>query len=85
MPLYDLECKSCKEVSEHSIPLRFIDIDCTEFLELKCPKCGTQLTPKDRIISIGGFILKGSGWFKDGYQREANVSEQNTGTKSEKK
>lgn len=31
-----------------------------------CPKC-QQETAKRLISNSGGFILKGSGWFKDGY------------------
>lgn len=32
----------------------------------KCPHCG-QLSAK-RLIAQTGFVLKGKGWAKDGYQ-----------------
>jgi len=31
----------------------------------KCPKCDSS-EPKKKI-SVGSFVLKGSGWYKDGY------------------
>jgi len=31
----------------------------------KCPKCGKQKLR--RLISGGNFILKGGGWYSDGY------------------
>ena len=57
MPIYEYQCNGC----EH------------EFQKLmkmsgpvpKCPKCDSS-EPKKKI-SVGSFVLKGSGWYKDGY------------------
>lgn len=61
MPTYDYECSSCK--AEFQEMQRMSDTPLT-----KCPECGAD-TAK-RVISGGaGFILQGSGWYKDGYSK----------------
>ena len=56
MPIYEYQCKKGHEfVVEQSMkaaPVR------------KCPECKSTCK---RLISATSFILKGSGWAKDGY------------------
>jgi putative FmdB family regulatory protein len=42
-----------------------MDQKITEEAVRKCPHCGEDKAR--RLISSNNFILKGSGWFKDGY------------------
>ena len=59
MPTYEYVCKSCSNHWEEDKKINDPPQD-------TCPKCKKK-TAK-RLISGGtGFILKGSGWFKDGY------------------
>ncbi len=58
MPTYEYGCEACgkkweleQRISENPIK--------------KCPKCG-KLKAK-RLISGGNFVLKGGGWYADGY------------------
>ena len=57
--IYSYKCTKCDHEfdREHSV----LDVDDT-----KCEKCGED---SSRIISVPpAFILKGSGWAKDGYK-----------------
>jgi len=59
MPVYEYECSKCNNVFEieHSIKAK---------PRKKCPGCKKRSIK--RLISLGaGFLLKGDGWFKDGY------------------
>ncbi len=63
-PIYDYECKKCK----HDYAVFYTSQGAVlreEKLE-KCPKC--ESTKKKKLISKAtSFILKGKGWYKDGY------------------
>ena len=57
MPLYEYRCSACEHQFEviqsfSAKPLR------------KCEKCGGKV---EKLISRGGFILKGGGWFASDY------------------
>ena len=67
MPIYEFRCTECDEVSEEM--LSFKDKKKT----IKCPVCGNKA---ERIISLGSFHLKGSGWYKDGYGDKRSVSKE---------
>lgn len=54
--IYEYECKKC---GEFEIEQRITDGK----LE-KCPSCEGEVR---RLISKSSFVLKGKGWFKDGY------------------
>lgn len=58
MPTYDYECENCNATleKEHSI---------NDAPHKKCIVCGKDSLK--RIISRSTFILKGNGWYKDGY------------------
>ncbi len=58
---YEYSCSTCscsfeqeQKITDDSLP--------------PCPKCG-QGTGVRRLISQGNFLLKGGGWYSDGYQR----------------
>jgi putative FmdB family regulatory protein len=69
MPVYEYECKQCKEIFEI---FHKIDEDC----KVACPKC---LGPARKLISATNFILKGSGFYVNDYpskhRREGKKSE----------
>jgi len=59
MPIYEYKCKSCGTVVEviqrtGDRPLR------------KCAKCSGRM---EKLISRASFILKGGGWFTEGYHK----------------
>ena len=56
MPTYEYACPTCGEFEQHQ---RIVDLALTA-----CPMCGAEVK---RLISRGGFSLKGGGWFADGY------------------
>lgn len=63
MPLYEYICTACnhhfEEVQKFSDkPIR------------KCPACGKNKAEKK--ISLAGFQLKGTGWYKDGYNKPSD-------------
>jgi len=58
MPLYEYSCSSCGHTWEEN---RSIDDPPTQF----CPRC--RLKTAHRLISKSSFVLKGSGWARDGY------------------
>jgi putative FmdB family regulatory protein len=57
MPIYEYRCEDCQARFERLVKLN-APIP-------PCPTCeGTEVT---RLVSAAGFILKGSGWYKDHY------------------
>jgi putative FmdB family regulatory protein len=58
MPTYEYDCEACNNQWEAEQRI-------TEDALKDCPKCGA---PKARrLISGSRFVLKGSGWYADGY------------------
>ncbi len=57
MPLYLYACQSCGK--EHERLQKFSDPPLK-----KCPACGGKVAKK---ITSTSFLLKGGGWYKDGY------------------
>lgn len=57
MPIYEYRCLSCGRKIERV--QKFSD----EPLSV-CPECGGSLS---KLISSTSFVLKGSGWYSDGY------------------
>ena len=67
MPIYEFRCTECDEISEEMLSFK----DKTK--TIKCPICGSR---SEKILSLGSFHLKGSGWYKDGYgKRNASKEE----------
>jgi putative FmdB family regulatory protein len=56
---YDYFCKSCEKNFEFEQSIK--DDPLTV-----CPKCGADSSVK-RLITGGGFVLKGRGWAADNY------------------
>ena len=58
MPTYEYRCKSCAVEFEE---VQSINADPVK----TCPECGKDTV--QRMISSGNFVLKGGGWYADGY------------------
>jgi len=67
MPIYEFRCVECDEVSEEMLSFK----DKTK--TIKCPICNSK---SERIMSLGSFHLKGSGWYKDGYGKRNTSKEE---------
>ena len=67
MPTYEYECEKCGEFEEvqsiHDEPLT----TCPMVIPFSGPDFTLCEAPVKRLISKTSFILKGGGWFKDGY------------------
>jgi putative FmdB family regulatory protein len=58
MPTYSYQCEACQREFEKEQRI-------SEEALRKCPSCG-KLKLR-RLITSGNFILKGGGWYSDGY------------------
>ena len=58
MPTYDYQCGKCGAEFEREQRI-------TEPPVKTCPKCKSRQVK--RLLSAPGFILKGGGWYADGY------------------
>jgi len=58
MPTYNYQCDACKHEFEREQRI-------SEPPLKKCPRCGRRRSR--RMITNGNFILKGGGWYADGY------------------
>ena len=77
MPTYDYICTSCANAWE-------LEQRIVEDPVKKCPKCGAN-TAKRQISAGAGFILKGGGWYADGYgSKKPAASESKPDDKSAK-
>jgi putative FmdB family regulatory protein len=59
MPTYSYQCEACLREFEKEQRI-------SESAIRKCPSCG-KLKLRRLISSSGNFILKGGGWYSDGY------------------
>ena len=62
MPIYEYICGACE--AKHETMQKLSDKPLR-----KCPNCGANKLKK--ALSLSGFQLKGSGWYKDGYAAKA--------------
>jgi putative FmdB family regulatory protein len=53
MPIYEYRCSECNSVFEKLQSFAAPQI-------CQCPECGKEA---NRIVSLGSFILKGTGWY----------------------
>lgn len=74
MPTYEYGCEACGKTWE-------LEQRITESPIKKCPKCG-KLKAR-RLISGGTFMLKGGGWYADGYGAKPPAKADKAATKSE--
>jgi putative FmdB family regulatory protein len=61
MPIYEYECPSCGHDFEKI--QKFSDPPVK-----RCPECGSSVRKK---LSVSAFMLKGGGWYADGYSGKA--------------
>jgi putative FmdB family regulatory protein len=61
MPLYEYQCEACGLRFE--VRQKFSDEPVSE-----CRECGGTV---NKLISQGGFSLKGGGWYQQGYAQQA--------------
>lgn len=73
MPIYEYECL------EHGHRFEVMQKMSEDPIQV-CKECGGKVR---KMISAAGFMLKGSGWYKDGYS--SKPSSPSTETSSEKK
>jgi putative FmdB family regulatory protein len=66
MPTYEYACGACGSAWETEQRI-------TEAPLKKCPKCGKN-SAKRQISGGGAFILKGGGWYADGYASSGKAS-----------
>ena len=88
MPIYEYECNKCEAITEAI--QKFSDRPLK-----KCPHCGGKL---NKMMSLGAFHLKGSGWYvtdykgknsstnagEGGTEHQADKAEKKTESKSKK-
>jgi putative FmdB family regulatory protein len=60
MPVYEYRCEACGHEFERKQRI-------TEAPIRTCAACGEEKA--DRKVSMPSFVLKGGGWFADGYAR----------------
>lgn len=70
MPIYEYACSSC---GHHFEKLVSIGADAPP-----CPECDASDVRKR--VSTSGFILKGSGWYKDHYGLKSGSSASSSGS-----
>ncbi|WP_303720335.1 zinc ribbon domain-containing protein [Malonomonas rubra] len=66
MPLYEYQCESCG--LQFEVRQKFSDDPVS-----KCHECGG---PVNKLISQGGFALKGGGWYQQGYSQKPSCGSQ---------
>jgi putative FmdB family regulatory protein len=69
MPTYEYGCTSCGK--ELEIAQRIADPPIRT-----CPACGKETL--ERLVSKASFVLKGSGWYADGYGKKPGGSGEGT-------
>ena len=65
MPIYEFKCEGCDD--------RFEVLVSSHRTKVCCPNCGHDRCTK--LISTSSFILKGGGWYSDGYQKSGGKDE----------
>ncbi|MFK7930167.1 MAG: FmdB family zinc ribbon protein [Myxococcota bacterium] len=73
MPIYEYRCPECgnefEKLQKISDPIP------------QCPTCGAGEVKKK--VSASAFVLKGGGWYKDGYSKPAAGSSSSSGSSSD--
>jgi putative FmdB family regulatory protein len=75
MPIYEYRCKSCGRV--HELIQRFSDPP-----KRKCPDCSGRL---EKLVSRTAFLLKGGGWYDQGYSKAGSAGSSSNGSSSSSK
>jgi len=74
MPTYEYQCKACGKEFE-------LEQRITEKPIKKCPSCGKFQVR--RLISNTSFVLRGGGWYSDGYHGSGSEKKASVGTAGE--
>lgn len=74
MPVYEYECPSCAKVFE---VLQRISDEPLQY----CPECHGKVK---KLVSASSFLLKGGGWYADGYSGPSNGGGRNGGSPEKK-
>ena len=72
MPLYEYECQKCKNHFE--VVRKFTDAPlekCPLHLDQTEQECGGAVS---KVMSLGGFSLKGTGWYSTDYKKPGGGS-----------
>lgn len=72
MPTYDYACNKCGHEFE-------VQQKMSDPVIKTCEKCGGEVT---KLISSGNFLLKGGGWYSDGYSSKKGGSDKPCESKS---
>ena len=73
MPIHEYECDKCGHAFEREQRM-------TDPPVKTCPKCkGRKVT---KLISQSSFVLKGGGWYADGYSDSKGSSKKDEGSSS---
>jgi len=64
MPIYPYKCKECGKSFEKRQSIS--EDKLTECAQVN-PSCEKKNAPVERLIANPSFVLKGGGWYKDGY------------------
>jgi putative FmdB family regulatory protein len=70
MPIYEYNCQDCKQIFEEW------QKDYEE-RDIPCPVCGGKAT---RLISSTSFVLKGGGWYANGYSEAGSATSSGSAT-----
>jgi putative FmdB family regulatory protein len=70
MPLYEYACEPCQSTFE-------VTQSFSEEPLKNCPKCGAEVK---KLMSLGGFALRGGGWYTTDYKK---TSKEPKGSSSE--
>jgi len=73
MPIYEYECDKCGYAFEREQSISDPPVK-------TCPKCRSRKVTK--LISRSSFVLKGGGWYADGYSDSKNDSSSTTESNS---
>ena len=78
MPIYEYECDKCGHAFEREQSISDPPVK-------TCPECRSRKVTK--LISRSSFVLKGGGWYADGYADSKNgssdTSDSNSGSSSD--
>lgn len=61
MPIYEFRCEKCGRINVRSLPIS------SKQDTVVCEKCGEYKAK--RMISSSTFVLKGGGWYAEGYNK----------------
>ena len=67
MPVYEFICDNCSRTFIERMSVKSYERNKKENF-LKCPFCNNKTNK--RVFKDMNFVLKGNGWFKDGYNKD---------------